>query len=394
MLYHWAPATQARAVRRGLCEDSPDAPTTWEALAVKHKARAQKLIRKALANNGLGGRRCEPQSARGPRPSPLPASVGPPCLELVEDEGMHERWSAVLKGRLAEEVPEAELRWLVDTGMPLRHRHRLWPRWWGRRPVDMKVEALQSGIDDQCERQIECDLDRTLPERLVGADRRTLRRVLRACAAWRPEVGYCQGMSFLAAVPILLGFPEEAAFACLCYVTEEICPGYHGPCLEGYFRDVAILHVLLRRLLPEIHEKLEALEMPLHMLATDHFLTLSTRIWPLAAVIRLWDVVLMDGSAALLASFLATMNMYFLDAAAIATQDGRGHTQPADVACRFRGLSCLGVARDVDEIVHQTRKFLPLVQGEVAQSGGRGNVLEWFRAEVDSGSTKGEADVA
>merc|ERR1712118_237593 len=95
------------------------------------------------------------------------------------------------------------------------------------------------------------------------------------------------------------------------YIVEEVCPDYHGSSLGGYFRDSAVLDALVSQLLPEVHVELVSLDIPFDMLATDHLLTISARSWPLRAVARLWDVVLMDGSAALLASFLALLQTYF-----------------------------------------------------------------------------------
>jgi hypothetical protein len=52
-----------------------------------------------------------------------------------------------------------------------------------------------------------------------------------------------QGMSFLAAPFLLLGFDTEFAFAGLCFLVEHVCPSYHAVGLEGFVRDVAVLDV-------------------------------------------------------------------------------------------------------------------------------------------------------
>jgi len=312
------------------------------------------------------------------------------CLDLpVEDGPMHERWSEVLARRKADALAESELRWLIDTGTPLRYRHELWPRWWARRDGFAKagIDKLQAQTSEELTLEIERDVKRTLPRCMKEEDRGTMQRALRAYAAMRPDTGYVQGMTFVAAVPLLLGFDEPAALACLSFLCEDVCPGYHSPGLDGYFRDVAVLGALANFLLPHVHELLEQLEMPLHLLATEHLLTLAARTWPFSAIVRLWDVVLMEGSPALLGSFLATLDMYLAEAVKCAEVDERGDSAEevhGVVAVRFRELTRLNVCRDIDEVIFRTRKFVPLVRGEPAIGGarGEGTFLNWFREEV------------
>eukprot|EP00405_Crypthecodinium_cohnii_P018029 CAMPEP_0206451140 /NCGR_PEP_ID=MMETSP0324_2-20121206/19150_1 /ASSEMBLY_ACC=CAM_ASM_000836 /TAXON_ID=2866 /ORGANISM="Crypthecodinium cohnii, Strain Seligo" /LENGTH=581 /DNA_ID=CAMNT_0053920937 /DNA_START=132 /DNA_END=1874 /DNA_ORIENTATION=+ len=411
-------STDAKALLAEVHGASDRAMGHIEEVALRQMQNTKNIFKRASRHFGqLGPRKLAPgifdqadlpgtsSSGISPRPAEDPNRVsgdvdGPAqthrekedlSIHLLEDEDMHQRWADLLKGRAASDVPEAELHFLVETGTPLRYRHHLWPRWWSSKSTPElreSMEVWQQRSRATCTRQIECDLARTMPEYLGGEEQSSLRRILRACAGRHPEVGYCQGESFLAAVPLLLGFGEEAVLACLCYILEDICPGYHGPCLEGFFRDVNILSVLVSYLLPEVHVLLDELNMPLHILATDHLLTLSARTWPFLAVARLWDVVLMDGSPALLASFLALLNMYFKEAVSLARQEDRGNTlQPADVATHFRDIMCLNIARDIDELVQQTRRrFLPLVRGEPSKEGprGSGNFLTWFRLQSES----------
>jgi hypothetical protein len=68
-------------------------------------------------------------------------------------------------------------------------------------------------------KQIELDLHRTFytHELLVekeGEGQKKLFRILAAYARVNPAVGYCQGMSYVAAV-LLMNMPEEPAFWCL-----------------------------------------------------------------------------------------------------------------------------------------------------------------------------------
>lgn len=323
-----------------------------------------------------------PQSAV-PRIEVDNAEVEKDVFEIAEDVSMHERWQVALAGRKAVDCKVENLRKLVDKGTPLMQRHNLWPRWWGR-PKQGEWEEFQSaGATTEFASQIELDLRRTLPSNCTDNQCDALRRVLCAYAAFNPSIGYCQGMSFIAAVPLLLAFSEADAFMGLRYVVEEVCPDYHCASLGGYFRDAAVLDALLSQLLPEVHSALVDLDIPFDMIATDHLLTVSSRSWPLQAVARLWDVVLMEGSPALLASFLALLQTYFPKALANAKAAGlQADEIPTDVARRFLQMSRKGISKDIDKVMHRTRKFLPLLLGDLsAGSNGKDGFLQKLRAQ-------------
>lgn len=71
-------------------------------------------------------------------------------------------------------------------------------------------------LDPTAAEEIDRDIDRTFPRHLMfledgGAGQQSLRRMLQAYAVLDPEVGYCQGMGFIAAL-LLTYMIEERAF--------------------------------------------------------------------------------------------------------------------------------------------------------------------------------------
>merc|ERR1712060_182048 len=107
-----------------------------------------------------------------------------------------------------------------------------------------------------------------------------------------------------------------------------------------------------------------------------------------------WDVVLMEGSPGLLASFLALLNMYFAESASLVLQgcSSTSLNNPADVTTRFHEMARANIVRDIDEVVHQTRKFLPLIRGDAVPGGprGAGSFLDWLRLEVGVNEARNE----
>eukprot|EP00435_Cladocopium_sp_Y103_P031418 s1204_g7.t4 len=96
-------------------------------------------------------------------------------------------------------------------GMPLKYRHRMWPRLLCITSTEFD-KLLDVPLPKKVKEQIDADVPRTRNS-LVAGRHTELRRVLHALGAHRPEIGYAQGMNQLAAVFLKLGFEEEAAFA-------------------------------------------------------------------------------------------------------------------------------------------------------------------------------------
>ncbi len=83
-----------------------------------------------------------------------------------------------------------------------------------------------STLPQQTVDEIERDIDRTFPRHVMfieneGIGQQSLRRLLQWYAVLDPEVGYCQGMGFLAGL-FLQYMPEDKAFYCLYSVLQVL----------------------------------------------------------------------------------------------------------------------------------------------------------------------------
>lgn len=74
--------------------------------------------------------------------------------------------------------------------------------------------------------QIEKDLPRTFPGH-SRIHKPVLRRILAAYAMHKADIGYCQGMNFIAAV-LSMFLSEEDAFYGLAAIVEEVLEGYYS----------------------------------------------------------------------------------------------------------------------------------------------------------------------
>lgn len=238
-------------------------------------------------------------------------------IQCHEDSEMHTRWKEATLGRPAIELPEDELKRLVQHGMPMKYRLGLWSKFFlaskqhRRYSIEMcDLGMLQDLAPDDAVIRIAQDLPRTQPGQLSEGQLLSLKRILSAYAGWNPTVAYCQGMNFMAAIFVKLGFTEAEALMGMRYLVEDICQDTHAADLSGYHRDAEVLDRLVQRFLPSLHANLQRHNVPISLLAMDHFISVASRTWPLEATIRLWDVIFVEGPEALFASFLALLDLF------------------------------------------------------------------------------------
>jgi Rab-GTPase-TBC domain len=104
-----------------------------------------------------------------------------------------------------------------------------------------------------CQDQIAKDVPRTFPlDAAMDAEKcAALQRVLAAYASHDPDLGYCQGMNFIAGL-LLLHMPEENAFWGLVRFVQEIMPGYFDVHMSSALRDQQATHLLLQEHFPTV----------------------------------------------------------------------------------------------------------------------------------------------
>ncbi|XP_015115532.1 uncharacterized protein LOC107040099 [Diachasma alloeum] len=223
----------------------------------------------------------------------------------------------------------------LPEGIPPEFRKRLWltlaERHLEQRGVDWKqAEKLcfnewSNPDDEELGIQIVKDLHRTGCSLFCGAAGRdnqaVLRRVLLGFARWNKSVGYCQGLNVLAALVLqVTDRAESSAVKVMIYLIEGVLPeGYFADNLRGLSIDMAVFRDLLRMRLPKLSKHLEALqcdakdkatgssyEPPLtNVFTMQWFLTLFCHCLPQDVVLRVWDLIFLEGDEVLLRTALA-----------------------------------------------------------------------------------------
>ncbi|KAK1572269.1 hypothetical protein Q3G72_029945 [Acer saccharum] len=160
--------------------------------------------------------------------------------------------------------------------------------------------------------QIEKDLPRTFPGHPALDDngRNALRRLLTAYARHNPSVGYCQAMNFFAALLLLL-MPEENAFWALMGIIDDYFAGYYSEEMIESQVDQLVFEELVRERFPKLVNHLDYLGVQVAWVTGPWFLSIFMNMLPWESVLRIWDVLLFEGTRVMLfRTALALMELY------------------------------------------------------------------------------------
>ncbi|TRY74948.1 hypothetical protein TCAL_01264 [Tigriopus californicus] len=202
-------------------------------------------------------------------------------LEPLPGDPGYAQWKDAMK--MVARLPE---------GVPLEFRRKLWlnlsERYLTSRGVDWKkaerfcFNEWSNPDDDELGLQIVRDLHRTGCSLFCGDNAEDnqlmLKRVLLAYARWNKSIGYCQGFNMLAAIILeVMEKSEEDALKVMIYMIEGILPEcYFTNNLRGLSVDMAVFRDLLKMRLPKLD-----------------------------LVLRVWDLILLEGNEVLLRTALA-----------------------------------------------------------------------------------------
>ncbi|XP_037300270.1 rab GTPase-activating protein 1-like isoform X3 [Manduca sexta] len=264
-------------------------------------------------------------------PSPLSAAPAPPSPSEPDSDGDEPllsgtgevskdcgedvlvNWAQVLRSWTGPR-PRA-LNHLVRVGVPEALRGEVWLRLAGVDQNDKLMETYRTLISKDCpfESVIQRDIARTFPahdffREAGGLGQDSLLRMARAYAVYDHEVGYCQGLSFLAAT-LLLHMPEEQAFCLLV----RLMYGYglrelYKDGFEALYMRLHQLDRLMEEQLTDLRAHFQELGVEPHMFASQWFLTVFTARFPLPLVYHILDVFLLQGIDTLFQVALALLS--------------------------------------------------------------------------------------
>lgn len=161
---------------------------------------------------------------------------------------------------------------------------------------------------------IKLDVSRTFPQLCIfqkgGPYYDLLHSLLGAYACYRPDVGYVQGMSFIAAV-LLLNMDVADAFICFANLLNR-------PCQVAFFRvDESLMKIYFETYeeffeenMPVLYSHFRKNKVTPDLYITDWIFALYSKSLPLDVACRVWDVFCRDGEEFLFRTALGILKMH------------------------------------------------------------------------------------
>lgn len=158
-------------------------------------------------------------------------------------------------------------------------------------------DKIQRTMKSSQEALILRDLHRTFPSHehfktKGGEGQLALFNVLKAYACFDKEVGYCQGMAFIAACLLTYMTEEDSFWMLVSLVQRYGCGGLFLPGMPSIGLYMFQLTNLIERHLPQLHAHFEKEGVMPEMYATKWFITIFSYSFPFETVVRIWDIFL------------------------------------------------------------------------------------------------------
>uniref|UniRef100_A0A673FXI4 TBC1 domain family member 12-like n=1 Tax=Sinocyclocheilus rhinocerous TaxID=307959 RepID=A0A673FXI4_9TELE len=187
-------------------------------------------------------------------------------------------------------------------------------RWKSFRETGSEMESDGTADRESSLDLIKLDISRTFPPLFIfqkgGPYHDLLHSLLGAYTCYRPDVGYVQGMSFIAAV-LILNLEEADAFIAFANLLNK-------PCQMAFFRVdhelmlkyFAAFEVFFEENLPRLFNHFKSYNLTPDLYLIDWIFTLYTKSLPLDVACRVWDVFCRDGEEFLFRTGLGILRLY------------------------------------------------------------------------------------
>ena len=159
---------------------------------------------------------------------------------------------------------------------------------------------LEQRIPEETREQIERDLHRQFPEHEIfrlrsNAGISELRKVLHAYAAYNPSIGYCQGQGPIASCLLMHMTAEESFWTMAQILGEYGLAGYYKDGLVELKVDFVVFNNVLKKLHKSTYLYMAKCGVVPELFLTDWFMCAFARQLPWKCVLRLWDLMFLEG---------------------------------------------------------------------------------------------------
>jgi len=196
----------------------------------------------------------------------------------------------------------------VQRGVPAEHRGEIWLSI--SDSLDAHLDMLYwQLLNEHCpyERAINQDLGRTFPEiPLFKTEevRKQLYNIMKAYSIYDSEVGYCQGLSFIAGLFIMQDIKEELVFTLFVRLMESYnLRTLFTPKMPGLMLLIYQFNAIFQTYIPALYFHFYRYNLSPMMYASQWFLTLFSYSFNVELVFRIVDMILVEGPISVLLRF-------------------------------------------------------------------------------------------
>ncbi|XP_066429415.1 TBC1 domain family member 14 isoform X2 [Eleutherodactylus coqui] len=312
-----------------ILEDRPaNLPAKPAEEAQKHRQEYEEMVAQAKRREFKEAQRKKKQLAERCK---LEESIG--NAALIWNNEILPNWESMCCSRKVREMwwqgipPSVRGKvWSLAIGNELNITHELYDiclsrakdRWKSMSMGGSDVENEDSGLsasDREASLElIKLDISRTFPSLCIfqkgGPYHDMLHSILGAYACYRPDVGYVQGMSFIAAV-LILNLDTADAFIAFSNLLNK-------PCQMAFFRVdhglmltyFAAFEVFFEENLPRLFAHFKKYNLTPDIYLIDWIFTLYSKSLPLDLACRVWDVFCRDGEEFLFRTALGILRLF------------------------------------------------------------------------------------
>jgi len=148
---------------------------------------------------------------------------------------------------------------------------------------------------------IKIDLPRTFPTLNLfnssGPLQEQLCDVLLMYSMWNSEIGYVQGMSYVAAILCLYMDTFDAFTSFTNMLNTHFFTSLYRMDVREIIKHVQVFDILFKLHLPKLFDQFKQLELSTEHFLLEWFMTLFTKLVPFHIVCRLWDCFLIEGES-------------------------------------------------------------------------------------------------
>lgn len=157
-----------------------------------------------------------------------------------------------------------------------------------------ELSCMAKNHESKTIKQIDKDIIRTFPKD-KDLDKEGLRKVLVTYSLRNPNVGYCQGINFIVASLLKIGFNHDETFWLFVQIIEQYVPTGYYSSMSGVILDQKVFDHLLRLKQPKLMKLMERLEMDSTLFTIQWFICVFSFSFPLETVMFFWDNIFVKG---------------------------------------------------------------------------------------------------